>query len=63
MTIMGKSIRPETSIFLAILAITIAVWVLRGIGLLTFIPGGIIWLLILLSVGSGVVNVLLRMRR
>ncbi|MBD2388481.1 hypothetical protein [Cylindrospermum sp. FACHB-282] len=30
-----------------LLGLGIAVWVLRGFGILTFIPGGIIWLLLL----------------
>jgi hypothetical protein len=49
--------------FLLSLAATVAVWALRGLGLLTFLPGGVIWLLILLSIGTGVVNGLLGTRR
>lgn len=43
-----------------ILGITIAVWILRGFGILTFIPGGIIWLLILLSITTGILSRLQR---
>lgn len=39
-----------------ILGITIAVWLLRGFGILTFIPGGIILLLILLSITTGILS-------
>ncbi|MBF2001480.1 MAG: hypothetical protein IGS50_17590 [Synechococcales cyanobacterium C42_A2020_086] len=60
---MRRSLRPETNLFLFTLAVTIVVWVLRGLGVLTFIPGGLLWLLILLSVGTGVVNGLLGTRR
>lgn len=59
----SKSLRPTTQLFLLTLAITIAVWVLRGLGILTFLPGGLIWLLILLSIGTGVVNGLMGTRR
>jgi hypothetical protein len=60
---MHKSLKPTTQIFLITLGVTIAVWVLRGVGILTFLPGGTIWLLILLSIGTGVVNGLIGTRR
>ncbi|HEY9696339.1 MAG TPA: hypothetical protein V6D10_03700 [Trichocoleus sp.] len=60
---MSKSIRPETSVFLSLLILTIVVWVMRGFGILTFIPGGIIWLLIVLTVGAAVVSGLMGTRR
>lgn len=60
---MPKSIRPTTQLFLFTLGLTAAVWILRGLGILTFLPGGIIWLLILLSIGTGVVSGLLGTRR
>ncbi|NEO86875.1 MAG: hypothetical protein F6J87_21845 [Spirulina sp. SIO3F2] len=43
-----------TSLFWSSLAFTILIYLLRGFGLLTFLPGGVIWLLVLLSVGMGV---------
>ncbi|MCU0524568.1 MAG: hypothetical protein MUF72_07060 [Elainella sp. Prado103] len=58
-----KLLRPTTQLFLLTLAVTIAVWVLRGLGLLTFVPGGLIWLLIVMSIGTGVVNGLMGTRR
>jgi hypothetical protein len=60
---MRKPLRPTTQLFLLTLAATTAVWVLRGFGILTFLPGGIIWLLILLSIGTGVVDGLMGTRR
>lgn len=60
---MRLSLRPTTQIFLLTLAVTAVVWVLRGFGILTFLPGGIIWLLILLSIGTGVVAGLMGTRR
>ncbi|MEG4022581.1 hypothetical protein QT996_07165 [Microcoleus sp. S13C4] len=52
--------RLSTRIFWAILGLTLLVWILRGVGLLTFIPGGVIWILILLSFVAGILSTLLR---
>jgi hypothetical protein len=49
-----------TTLFWAALTVTILTWVLRGIGILTFLPGGIIWLLLLLTLGLGGVSLLQR---
>lgn len=49
-----KSRRVVTQTFGIILGVTIAVWLLRGFGILTFIPGGIIWLLILLAITTAI---------
>ena len=38
------------------LGIAIAVWVLRGLGILTFIPGGVILLLFLAAIAFGVLS-------
>ncbi|MBW4556997.1 MAG: hypothetical protein KME59_13815 [Trichormus sp. ATA11-4-KO1] len=38
------------------LGIGIAVWVLRGFGILTFIPGGIIGLLFLGAIAIGIIS-------
>ncbi|MEC4812949.1 MAG: hypothetical protein SAK29_06705 [Scytonema sp. PMC 1069.18] len=38
------------------LGVAIAVWVLRGFGILTFIPGGIIWLLLLSAIAMAVLG-------
>jgi hypothetical protein len=60
---MKLRLRPATTIFLTILSIAIVTWLLRGIGLLTFIPGGVLWTLILMSVGAGVVSLIQGTRR
>ncbi len=60
---MRRSMKSTTQLFLFTLAFTVAVWVLRGLGLLTFLPGGLIWGLILLSIGTGVINGLMGTRR
>lgn len=47
-----------SSIFAVFVALTIAVWVLRGFEVITFIPSGVIWVLILLSIITGVLTYL-----
>lgn len=51
-----------TRIFLGLLALTAVVWLLRGLTVLAFLPGGVIWLLLLLTVGAGTFASLQRMR-
>lgn len=53
----------RNTIFWAILGVTLTVWILRGLGILTFIPGGIIWLLLLLTIGTAVFNIIQNTRR
>jgi hypothetical protein len=43
-------------IFGILLGMSVAVWVLRGLGILTFIPGGIIWLLLLGAIAVGIIS-------
>ncbi|MBN4000837.1 hypothetical protein [Nostoc sp. LPT] len=43
-------------IFGILLGISVAIWVLRGIGILTFIPGGIIWLLLLGAIAIAIIS-------
>ncbi|MHC5596831.1 MAG: hypothetical protein ACYTXC_12965 [Nostoc sp.] len=43
-------------IFGILLGISVAVWVLRGFGILTFIPGGIILLLLLGAIAIGIIS-------
>jgi len=38
------------------LGIAIAVWVLRGLGILTFIPGGIILMLFLIAIAFAILG-------
>jgi len=49
-------------IFLALLGLTLLVWILRGLTILSFIPGIVLWLLLLLTIGAGVITSLQRMR-
>jgi hypothetical protein len=48
--------RRLTQIFGILLGIGIAVWLLRGFGILSFIPGGIIWLLLLAAIAFGILS-------
>jgi len=43
-------------IFGTLLGVSVAVWVLRGFGILTFIPGGIILLLLLGAIAIGIIS-------
>ncbi|BAZ68168.1 MAG: hypothetical protein KME28_16775 [Pelatocladus maniniholoensis HA4357-MV3] len=52
----SKLNRRLTQLVGVILGITIAIWVLRGFGILTFIPGGIILLLFMVAIAIGVLN-------
>lgn len=49
-------------VFWFVLGLTAAVWILRGFGLLAFLPGFFLGLLILLSVVLAVVNGLIETR-
>ena len=55
-------LQPLTKLFLAALGLTAIVWILRGLSLLAFLPGLVIWLLILLCFGLGIVSSLQRIR-
>jgi uncharacterized membrane protein YccC len=50
----AKSKNRTLRIFGIVLGITILIWMLRGFGLLTFIPGGLILLLLLLAIALGI---------
>lgn len=61
---LGKTgMKPTTAAFLILLGITVTVWVMRGLGILTFIPGGLLWLLLLGTIGAGVVDIVQKTRR
>ncbi|MGB7441652.1 MAG: hypothetical protein WA919_11325 [Coleofasciculaceae cyanobacterium] len=49
--------------FAITLAITIGLYLLRGFGLLTFMPGGILYLFILLSIATAIVYGVQKTRR
>jgi uncharacterized membrane protein YgaE (UPF0421/DUF939 family) len=52
----SKLNRAFNQAFGVFLGIAIAVWVLRGFGILSFIPGGVIWLLLLIAVAMAILN-------
>lgn len=43
-----------STLFFTVLGITVATYLLRGLSLFSFLPGGILWLLLLLLIGTGV---------
>ena len=49
-----KSQNLALRLFIILLPTAIAIWVLRGLGILTFLPGGIIWVLLLAAIAAGV---------
>ncbi|MGB3308352.1 MAG: hypothetical protein WBG32_15420 [Nodosilinea sp.] len=51
-----------TKLFLAALGLTAIVWILRGLSVLAFLPGLVIWLLILICFGLGIISSLQRIR-
>ncbi|MEO0536403.1 MAG: hypothetical protein AAF215_21320 [Cyanobacteria bacterium P01_A01_bin.123] len=54
--------QPATQIFLATLGITAIAWLLKGFSILSFLPGIVFWLLLLLCFGTGIFTSLQRMR-
>lgn len=54
--------RPSTKLFWSLLAFTTLVWILRGVEILSFLPGLVIWMLILLSFATGILHGLHIMR-
>lgn len=55
-------LHPITQIFFAMVAFTLVIWVLRGLAILAFMPGIIIWILMLCSISLGIVSSLQRIR-
>ncbi|MDB9506560.1 MAG: hypothetical protein GPI96_12525 [Microcystis aeruginosa BS13-02] len=51
------------SLFFGFLLVTVLVYILRGIGILSFLPGGLILLLILSSVITGILYGIDKTRR
>ena len=47
-------------IFGILLGSTILIWLLRGFGILTFIPGGLILILLVLAIAVGIFSLLQR---
>lgn len=55
-------LQPITKLALALWGTTLVFWVLRGLAILTFIPGLMFWLLILAGFALGVIASLQRIR-
>ncbi|MGL4622687.1 hypothetical protein [Chroococcidiopsis sp.] len=49
-----KSRNLALRLLIILLLTAIAIWVLRGLGIITFLPGGIIWILLLVAIAAGV---------
>ncbi|NJK38804.1 MAG: hypothetical protein HC835_09970 [Oscillatoriales cyanobacterium RM2_1_1] len=45
-----------TQLFWVLTGVILSVWILRGLGILTFLPGIVLWLLLLLTIGTGVLS-------
>ncbi|MEB3885437.1 hypothetical protein [Lyngbya sp. CCY1209] len=43
-------------LFGAFAGLTLAAWILRGLTLLAFLPGSVIWLLLILAIATGVLS-------
>jgi hypothetical protein len=48
---MLQTLRIETKVMLLSVAITLVFWILRGVGLMTFLPGIVISVLLMVSIG------------
>lgn len=59
---MNQQSKSREVIFVAVLVLTVLFWVLRGLGLLTFIPGVVLWILLGLSIALIVANGLIETR-
>ncbi|MCY7279044.1 MAG: hypothetical protein LH702_36235 [Phormidesmis sp. CAN_BIN44] len=59
---MSKSSNSRVIVFFGVIGLTALVWILRGIGLFAFIPGFVLWVLILLSIVLAIVNGLIETR-
>jgi hypothetical protein len=55
-------LQPFTKAFLVALGVTVVVWLLRGLAVLAFMPGAVLWVLILLCFSLGIISTLQRIR-
>ena len=53
---------PGSQLLLLLICLTLAIWLLRGLTLLSFLPGIVLWLLILACLSVFVFNSLQSMR-
>jgi len=65
--IMSNSRSPYANLFLGVtvglIAITIIVYILRGVGILTFLPGGVIYICFLSAIALSFLSKLARRQR
>lgn len=59
---MNKPANSRVVVFFGVIGLTALVWLLRGVGLLAFIPGFVLWALILLTLVLAIVNGLIETR-
>lgn len=55
-------LQPFTKAFLITLGVTGLIWGLRGLSVLAFMPGLVLWVLILLCFSLGIISTLQRIR-
>lgn len=55
-------LQPFTKVFLVALGVTLLVWLLRGLTVLAFMPGVVLWALILICFSLGIISTLQRIR-
>jgi len=60
---MTNSERIPTYLFASVLGLTVMIYLLRGMGALGFIPGGTLWVLMLLSIATGIAYGVQKTRR
>jgi len=60
---MPSSEKMPIYIFTSLLGLTMMIYLLRGLGVLGFMPGGTLWILILLSIASGIIYGVQKTRR
>lgn len=52
-----------SNLFFMVVGLTILVYILRGTGILSFMPGGVIWFLMLLAIATGILFFVEKSRR
>ncbi|WP_448562124.1 hypothetical protein [Trichothermofontia sp.] len=51
------TISPTMRVFWGICILTLLVWILRGVRVLALLPSSVIWVLLLLTIGAGIVAI------
>jgi hypothetical protein len=59
---MNQPSNSRATVYLVVLAMTVVSLILRGFGLLAFLPGFVFWILIFLSIVLTIVNGLIEVR-